>query len=221
MNHATARPGNDSGMSSDKATTVKLEQRSLVLSTADQQHLVIPLDRGGRYRIVAPDEATVQSVVDAFETCAGVGVLPADGGLLGAMTVAENFSLALRYGANPRDDAASEWQHALELAFQVCGLPAERILSIGRERPMNLDRTERWLVGFVRNLLRPPELLVLDRIFGGLSRREAVTVLGLEAVYHDFHPFRPALFVDIDAHELPVVPDCLNYLELETFACPC
>lgn len=200
---------------------VQLDGRSLVLSAAGEQRLAIALDRGGRHRIVAPDAASVQCVVAAFETCPGVGVLPANGGLLGAMTVAENFSLALRYGADPLDDAAGEWQHALQLAFQLCGLPAERILSIGRERPMLLPRTERWMIGFVRNLLRPPELLVLDRVFGGLSRREAAAVIALEAVYHEFHPFRPTLFVDIDAHELPAVPDCLNRLELETSACPC
>ncbi len=200
---------------------VQLEQRTLVLTGDGEQRLLIPLDQGGRHRIVAPDAATIQCVVDALETCAGVGVLPASGGLLGAMTVADNFALALRYGADPLDDAASEWQHALQLAFQLCGVPEERIRSIGRERPMSLERIERWLVGFVRNLLRPPELLVLDRIFGGLSRRQAEAVITLEAVYHDVHPFRPTLFVDIDSHELPVIPDCMNRLELEALECPC
>jgi len=200
---------------------VQLEQRTLVLTCDGEQRLMIPLDQGGRHRIVAPDAATIQCVVDAFETCSGVGILPASGGLLGAMTVAENFALALRYGADPQDDAASEWQHALQLAFQLCGVPQERIGSIGRERPMSLERVERWLIGFVRNLLRPPELLVLDRIFGGLSRRQAEAVIALEAVYHDVHPFRPTLFVDIDSHELPAVPDCLNRLELEAIECPC
>jgi hypothetical protein len=203
----------------------KLEQRSLVLTVDDERRLSIPLDQGGRYRIVAPDAATIQQVVDALETCPAVGVLPANGGLLGAMTVAENFALALRYGADPQDDAAGEWQHALQLAFQLCGLPEERIRSIGRERPMSLERIERWLVGFVRNLLRPPELLVLDRVFGGLSRRQVEAVIALEAVYHEFHPFRPTLFVDIDTHELPALPDCMNHLNLETIvetiACPC
>lgn len=197
---------------------VRLEQRTLVLSSDGEQRLVIPLDQGGRHRIVAPDAAAVGEVVAAFEVCPGVGVLPANGGLLGAMTVAENFALALRYGADPQDDTAGEWQHALQLAFQLCGLPEERIRSIGRERPMSLERVERWMIGLVRNLLRPPELLVLDRIFGGLSRRQAEAVIALEAVYHDVHPFRPTLFVDIDAHELPAVPDCMNRLELEP--CP-
>lgn len=198
-----------------------VEQRTLVLMDAEQQRLAIPLDQGGRHRIVAPDAASIERIVAALETCPGVGVLPASGGLLGAMTVAENFALALRYGADPREDVASEWQHALQLAFELCGLPPQRIREIGRERPMNLERIERWLVGFVRNLLRPPELLVLDRVFGGLSRRQAEAVIALEAVYHDFHPFRPTLFVDIDSHELPALPDCLNRLELEPLACPC
>jgi ABC-type ATPase involved in cell division len=201
--------------------SVHLEQRTLVLSGDGERRLAIPLDQGGRHRIVAPDAATVGEVVAAFEACPGVGVLPANGGLLGAMTVAENFALALRYGADPQDDDAGEWQHALQLAFRLCGLPEERIQSIGRERPMSLERSERWLIGFVRNLLRPPELLVLDRVFGGLSRRQAEAIITLEAVYHDFHPFRPTLFVDIDAHELPSVPDCMNRLELEVSTCPC
>lgn len=198
-----------------------VEQRTLVLTGAEQQRLAIPLDQGGRHRIVAPDAASIEQVVTVLEACPGVGVLPAGGGLLGAMTVAENFALALRYGIDPQDAAASDWQHALQLAFELCGLPRERIHDIGRERPMNLERIERWLVGFVRNLLRPPELLVLDRVFGSLSRRQAEAVIALEAVYHDFHPFRPTLFVDIDSHELPALPDCLNRLDLETLACPC
>lgn len=198
-----------------------IEQRTLVLNADDGQRLAIPLDQGGRRRIVAPDAASIERIVAALEACPGVGVLPASGGLLGAMTVAENFALALRYGADPLDDASGEWRHALQLAFELCGLPPQRIRDIGRERPMNLERIERWRVGFVRNLLRPPELLVLDRAFGGLSRRQAEAVIALEAVYHDFHPFRPTLFVDIDSHELPALPDCLNRLELETRACPC
>lgn len=201
--------------------SVEAAQRTLVLGVDGHERLVIPLDQGGRHRIVTPDAATAKEVVEAFEACAGVGVLPAGGGLLGAMTVAENFSLALRYGADPQEDAAAEWQDALHLAFLVCGLPAERIASIGRERPMNLERIERWLIGFVRNLLRPPELLVLDRVFAGLSRSDVRALIALEAVYHEFHPFRPTLFVDVDTHEMPVVPDCLTRLELEAAACPC
>lgn len=193
-----------------------LEQRTLLLTgNGEQRLLAIALDRGGRHRIIAPDAATAGQLGDALEACPGVGLLPANGGLLGAMTVAENFSLALGYGADPQENGAGDWQHPLQLAFELCGLSPERIRDIGRERPMSLERIERWLVGLVRNLLRPPELLVLDRVFAGLSRRQAEALIALEAVYHDVHPFRPTLFVDIDAHELPAVPDCLNSLELE------
>lgn len=193
----------------------------MVLTCQDQQRLAIPLNKGGRHRIIGSDATIVQALVDAFEAWPGVGVLPAGGGLLGAMTVAENFALALRYGVDPKEDTADDWQHALHMGFELCGLSEERIRRIGRERPMSLDRIERWLVGFVRNLLRPPELLVLDRVFSGLSRRQAGAVIALEAVYHDVHPFRPTLFVDIDSHELPAVPDCANCLHLESLECPC
>lgn len=198
----------------------RIEQRTLLLASDGEPRLAIALDRGGRHRVIVPDAASAAEVVAALETCPGVGVLPANGGLLGTMTVAENLALALRYGADPKETAAGDWQHALQLALEACGLPPERIQGIARERPLALERSERWMIGFVRNLLQPPELLVLDRIFGGLSRRQANAVIALEAVYHDFHPFRPTLFVDIDAHELPAVPDCMS-LELEAPACPC
>jgi ABC-type branched-subunit amino acid transport system ATPase component len=90
---------------------------------------------------------------------------------------------------------------------------------------MNLERTERWAVGFARCLLRPPELLVIDRLFAGLSRREANALIAVEAAYHQRHPFRPVLFVDLDSHELPALPDCRTLTELaeltETAEAPC
>lgn len=198
-----------------------LEQRSLVLrDTSGQALLNVAFDRGGRYRVLAPDEDTIESLVDALEAVPGVSVLPTQGGLLGAMTVSANLSLALCYGVDADEAMVRDWDSTLTLALRVCGLSADRVASIGHEQPMNLDRMERWLVGFARYLLRPPELLVLDRAFAGLSRRQAKSVMALEAVYRQFHPFRPTLFVDLDSHGLPDMQDCCQLLELETNTCP-
>ena len=214
----------DSGRYAATTSTLHatVENRRLSLVDGDTPRLVLPLDEGGRHRLVVADSTTAQHVIEALERCPGVGVLPDSGGLLGAMTVAENFALALRYDSDPADSRDREQE--LETALQLCGLPAERLATLGREQPMNLERTERWTLGLVRCLLRPPELLVIDRAFAGLARRQADALIAVEAVYHQRHPFRPVLFVDLDSHELPALPDCRSLTKLaepEESQCHC
>ena len=192
--------------------STRMEGRRLVMADGDTPCLTLPLDQGGRHRLVVGDSATAHAVVAALEACPGVRILPGGGGLLGALTVAENFALALRYDADADDPR--DWEAELEAALLLCGVPAHRIAVLGRERPMNLDRTERWTVGFVRHLLRPPELLVIDRLFAGLARRQADALIAVESAYHRRHPFRAVLFVDLDGHELPELPDCRSLSEL-------
>ena len=209
-------------MSSLRAT---IESRRLSLYANGEMRLALPLDQGGRHRLVLADPATAGLVVEALERCPGTGVLPADGGLLGAMTVAENFTLALRYDDDPDDPR--DWERDLAAALALCGLSAARIAVLGRQQPMNLERTERWTIGFARCLLRPPELLVIDRAFAGLTRRQANALIAVESIYHQRHPFRPVLFVDLDSHELPELPDCRTVTELAEdiepgeAPCPC
>jgi ABC-type lipopolysaccharide export system ATPase subunit len=189
--------------------------RRLTLADGNAARLVLPLDAGGRHRLVVGDGGIARQAVEALESCPGVGVLPASGGLLGNLTVAANFALLLRYD----DDAdRSARDQDLDAAFRFCGLTPERIAGLAREQPMNLDRSERWTLGFVRWLLRPPELLVIDRLFAGLTRRQADELIALEAIYHERHPFRPVLFVDLDSHELPVLPGCRSSTELAQLA---
>ncbi len=195
---------------------VVLDGRRLALFAGSDACLSLSLDEGGRHRLVVADSASAQQVVDALERCPAVGVLPGSGGLLGAMTVAENFALALRYHVD-RDDPR-DWEQDLEITLRRCGLPAQRLATLGRERPMNLARAQRWTLGFARWLLRPPDLLVLDRVFAGLARRQADALIAVEAIYHQRHPFRPVLFVDLDSHELPELPDCRSSIFLGEFA---
>jgi ABC-type transporter Mla maintaining outer membrane lipid asymmetry ATPase subunit MlaF len=197
---------------------VVLEGRRLALFAGSDACLTLSLDEGGRHRLVVADSAGAQMVVDALERCPAVGVLPGSGGLLGAMTVAENFALALRYHVD-RDDPR-DWEQDLEIALRRCGLPAQRVATLGRERPMDLARAQRWTLGFARWLLRPPDLLVFDRVFAGLARRQADALIAVEAIYHQRHPFRPVLFVDLDSHELPELPDCRSSIFLGEVAEP-
>lgn len=189
-----------------------VSNRRLTLYEGDAPRLEISLDQGGRHRLVAGDGFIARDVVAALEACPGVGILPASGGLLGNLTVAENFALLLRYDTDSSDRAVRDQD--LDAALQFCGLTPQRIAILARQQPMNLEHGERWTAGFVRYLLHPPELLVIDRLFAGLTRRQANALIAVEAIYHARHPFRPVLFVDLDSHELPALPDCRSSTEL-------
>jgi hypothetical protein len=185
-----------------------LQQRQLRLSYAGQPLLALPLDQGGRWRLVLPDEDGVDAAVAALESAPGVAVLPAQGGLLGSVSVAANLSLALRYGQDADAATLRGWAHKLELVLSLFGVSQTRQRSLGQVLPMQLGLMERWQLGLALRVMRPPEVLVLDRAFAGLSRRQAESALAMLEVYHTFHPFRPILCVDLDAHGLPVLPQC-------------
>lgn len=194
-----------------------IRDRCLQLSVDGEPKLSLPLDQGGRHRLVVADVADARAIVAALERCPGVGVLNAAGSLPGAMSVAESMALSLRYGQEAIDPADDE--HQLDSALRLCGIAAERVAALGREQPMKLDRVERWSIGLARWLLRPPDLLVIDRLFAGLTRREAETLIAVQEAYHHRHPFRSALFVDLDSHELPALPGCRSVIHLAEVQC--
>jgi len=196
-----------------------LVARHLELRHGDVLRLRLPLDEGGRHRLVVDQPAVAAGVIAALDACPGVGLLAADGGLPGAMTVAESLALALRYGQNDVDPGDDERE--MEVALRLCGIPPQRIAAIGATPPMHLGVMERWAIGLARWMLRPPELLVVDRLFAGLTRREAEQLIAVQAAYHERHPFRSALFVDLDSHELPELPACRSLTHLAEDACPC
>lgn len=193
--------------------------RHLVMHADGSPCLDLALDAGGRHRLIVDHLPQARRVVACLEACPGVGVLGANGSLPGAMTVAESLALALRYGQDSIDEADDERE--MEAALLLCGLAPERIAALGGEQPMNLTRPERWTIGLARWLLRPPELLVVDRLFAGLTRREAEALTATQAVYHRRHPFRAALFVDLDSHELPELPECRSVVHLAETPCHC
>ncbi len=207
------------GMTATATLEVAIEARHLLLIRGDTVCLDLPLDQGGRHRLVVEDVAAARRVVAGLEACPGVGILTAAGSLPGAMTVAESLALALRYGQDMVD--ARDDEREMEMALQLCGVSAQRIELLGSEQPMRLPRMERWAIGLARWMLRPPELLVIDRLFAGLTRREAEALISVQAAYHRRHPFRTALFVDLDTHELPELPQCRSLAHFAEDACPC
>jgi ABC-type transporter Mla maintaining outer membrane lipid asymmetry ATPase subunit MlaF len=202
------------------AASVWIENRRLIILSENEVCLSLPLDQGGRYRMTVVDAENAMEVLRALEQTPGIGVLPADGGLLAGMSIAENLSVALGYTVGSADTPTEDWEDQLQLALQLCGLSPDRIRAIASTKPEQLDPIERWTAGLVRNILHAPDLLILDRVFSGLSRRQTDALLSIEAIYHDFHPFRPTLFLEIDSHALPDIPDCHTFSQRKELPCP-
>ena len=200
------------------AASVTYDGRAIVLRRDRTVLLRIPLDRGGRYRLIADRVEPLLPVLAAFDAAPGVAVLPAGGGLPGALPVAQSVTLALHFHGDLLETDLADWEAKLASVFESCAVDASRAAALCRARPMDLPREERWLTGFARLILQPPELLVFDRNFLGLPRRDAEALLARAAVFERWHPFRPCLFVDLDSHELPPLPDCAASVELDATA---
>jgi ABC-type uncharacterized transport system YnjBCD ATPase subunit len=199
------------------AVQMDAEVRCITVVPADGSPISIPLDCGGSYRLVSRHASEIDALIDGLSATAGVAILSQDGGLLGRMTVAENLSLALGYGRTADEWSHTEYEADLRFALQLCGVDEERLGTFGLEKPIAMNTADRWMVGLVRNILLPPELLVIDRAYSGLSRAQANAVLGIEAVFRKFHPFRPVLWLDVDNHVSHA--SGLNHREPEEATC--
>lgn len=189
----------------------------LVLQNRDQTLLRVALGRGGLYRLLAGDEPQLHDALAVLETAEPVNVLAADGGLLGRLTVAQQLALALDYGASADEPLRQDRRERLQQALQRCGIDPAQALALGPVPAERLPRLQRWRLGLALRLLRPPELLVLERPFAGLSRRQAQAVSDLLRGYLQFHPFRPVLLLELDAHDGPPLPPLCAQAELQGY----
>jgi len=193
----------------------------LRLIREDGELCAFALNGGGAYRLRLPNSEQADASVNALEAVAQITVLPGNGGVLGGMTVFENLELPLHFGLQLAEREDRHWRDVAHLALQQCGLGEEQITVFSKTMCAELSDTHRWMVGLVRNILRPPEILVLDRTFSGLSRQHVESRVAMQGVFHLFHPFRPALFIDVDSYELPQIPHCKAEFEMGGELCPC
>jgi ABC-type nitrate/sulfonate/bicarbonate transport system ATPase subunit len=193
----------------------------LRLTRGDGEFVAIAANSGGAYRLRLPNSEQADAAVNALESIARIAVLPSNGGVLGGLTVFENLDLPLHFGLQLAEREDQNWKNIAQLALRQCGLADEQIAVFGKTICADLSNTHRWMVGLVRNILRPPEILVLDRTFSGLSRQHVESRAAMQSAYHLFHPFRPALFVDVDSYELPRISHCKAEFEMGGELCPC
>ena len=183
-----------------------LRDRVLELILQSQRRLRLALDHGAGVRIVVGHSDDVPPILRSLEPLSGVSVLPADGGLLGGTSVAGHFALALGQHGTAQDEVRGAWEYRLLMAWQMCGVGEAEARRLGRALPQTLTQSERWLSGLVLQMLRPLDVLVVDRAFAQLSRREMTHVCGHLEAFRRFHPFRPLLLIDVDVPGLPELP---------------
>lgn len=182
-----------------------LHPRTLQLTDAQHQPHRIALDAGGCHQLVMAQGEEAKTLIRTLAQLPGALVLPGDGGLLGQLSVRDNFALGLRYQGrkHPANEAL------VDDAFERCGYGVEALAKLAAQLPIHLKRVECWLAGFIRALALEPALLVIDNAFVGLtSRDEADKVMRWSGLFHHYYPQQPLLFVDLDSHAVPAMGGC-------------
>lgn len=185
---------------------VRCEQRRITIAEFSEHaghRLEIALDHGEQAHLVLTEAAAADALATALALSPRIGLLPADGGLPATLPVAESLALALTWDGEPA--LGSTWDRRLEQAFDLCGFTAIERATLSRQRPLELTRSTRWRLGLIRYLVRPPELLVCDRTFAGLSPAEADIANNGMAIFHALHPFRAMLRIDLAARARHVI----------------
>ena len=182
---------------------VRIAHSQVTLARAGHAGLTLPLRQGGRHQLRVASHAMVEQAVVALESIPGVGIVPMQGGLLSHMTVAENLLLASSYRGHQDEFSTRHLSLQWDAALALCGLPPARAAALGHTRVVALDPGERWIAGLLCHMVLPPQLLVLDRVLTGLSRQAAQQRLFAEAAFHQLHPFRPVLWIDVDQALVP------------------
>lgn len=196
--------------------TVRFAQRQVTLAGTDGQ-LTLALDQGERQRLVVSDAAAADALVATLAECPGTGILPAGGGLPGGFSITENLALALAWN----DPAATQTVDTLlQSAFEWCGFNRGDLGQLGRRRLLELSPAERWRIGLVRFLVRPPELLVFDRLTAACTFAEAKTVEDGVALYHAVHPFRSSVRIKLAGPMTPALPEAPSHFADSRVSCP-
>ena len=198
-----------------------LHGRTLALTLAPGQTLRLPLDHGGGARVVVSHDDGVGPLLRCLEPIPGVSVLPMEGGLLAGMSVSSHFALALGLHGRVPEEGRPALDQRLRLAWALCGVGEDEARRLGRAMPQALTPGERWLAGLVLQMLRPLDVLVLDRPFARLSRREMAQACEQLDAFRRFHPFRPLLLIDVDVPGLPSLPWLRDTVVCEEATCPC
>lgn len=131
--------------------------------------LRVALASGRTCQVTAPNAAVCSRLVQEVLHFPMSELLPRAGGLLSNISVLENVVLPAVYH---RRIARAQLAELVYEEFEACGLDRGQAEVLCGKAVPDLDEFERRLVALVRSLLMRPAVLIMERIFEGLTARE-------------------------------------------------
>lgn len=157
---------------------------------------------GKTYRIVAGKVSVCGTLVNEALRSPAVEVVPAFGGLLERNSVLENILLpALYHRRIPAQDVAERAYRA----FACCGIERLQADALCARSVQDLGKYDRRLVALVRSLLMRPALLLLERLFEGLTAQDKQRAARFGGYYRGVVPDGTLIYCDLAGISCPDV----------------
>ncbi len=174
---------------------------TLVLQCGGTQ-LRVPPACGKTFRIVASDAAACGGLVAQALRNPAAEVVPAFGGLLSGLSVLENILLpALYHGRMPTQGVADRAYGA----FAACGMERAQADGLCAREVQELGPFDRRLAALVRSLLMRPALLLLERLFEGLTAQDKERAARFGGYYRGVVPGGTLVYCDLAGISCPDV----------------
>lgn len=173
----------------------------LVLQCGATQ-LRVPPACGKTFRIVAGDAAACGAVVAQVQRNPAAEIVPAFGGLLNGLSVLENALLPVLYHGRVPTKGMAERAYG---AFAACGLDRAQADSLCARDVQEIGAFDRRLVALVRSLLMRPALLLLERLFEGLTAQDKERAARFGGYYRGVVPGGTLIYCDLAGISCPDV----------------
>jgi ABC-type transporter Mla maintaining outer membrane lipid asymmetry ATPase subunit MlaF len=164
--------------------------------------LSIAAASGKTYRIVARDAAACNRLVNEALRGPLAELVPRMGGLLAGLTVTENILLPAVYHRRVADRDVAELVYR---GFEACGLERAQADALCARPVPELGAFDRRLVALVRSLLMRPAVLLLERLFDGLTARDAERAARFGAHFRRAVPGGTLVFFELAGMPCPDV----------------
>lgn len=164
--------------------------------------LRVVLASGCTYQITARCEAASSRLVQEALLCPAGELVPRSGGLLSNLSVLENILLPAMYHRRVSGQGLAGLVYQ---GFEACGLERPQADALCDRAVTDLDSFGLRLVALVRSLLLRPALLLMERIFEGLTEHDMERVSRFAGYYRRVVAGGTLVFFDLAGMPRPEV----------------
>jgi ABC-type transporter Mla maintaining outer membrane lipid asymmetry ATPase subunit MlaF len=177
------------------------EPEAIVLHCSGAPLRIAPAS-GRTYRVVARNAAACNRLVNDALRGPLAELVPRMGGLLAGLSVLENVVLPAVYHRRVADRDVAEHVYR---GFEICGLERAQADALSSRPVPALGAFDRRLVALVRSLLMRPAVLLLERLFEGLTAGDADRAARFGEHYRRAVPGGTLVFFDLAGMACPDV----------------